>query len=109
MHGASLLTRGALEYIIAQRPSVTVLCMLYKIMSKLVLPLYGALSVPYVSVPVTRSILVAHWYTYEPPCCKTSQYHMTFIPLAVSLWKGHGGHVFDGVGLAGFKSRAEAF
>ena len=33
----------------------------------------------------------------------------TFIPLSVSLWNDLGNPVFDGVGLAGFKSRANAF
>ena len=34
---------------------------------------------------------------------------VTFIPLSVSLWNDLGEPVFDGVGLAGFKSRANAF
>ena len=33
----------------------------------------------------------------------------TFIPLSVSLWNDLGYPVFDGVGLAGFKSYANAF
>ena len=33
----------------------------------------------------------------------------TFIPVSVSLWNDVGDPVFDGVGLAGFKSRANAF
>ena len=37
------------------------------------------------------------------PCRKT------FIPLSVSLWNDVADPVFDGVGLAGFKSRANAF
>ena len=32
-----------------------------------------------------------------------------FVPLSVSLWNGLSDSVFDGVGLAGFKSRANAF
>ena len=31
------------------------------------------------------------------------------MPLSVSLWYDLSGRVFDGVGLAGFKSRANAF
>ena len=52
----------------------------------------------YVLVRVTR-------YTR----CRTSQYHKTFIPLSVSLWNDLANPVFHGVGLAGFKSRANAF
>ena len=34
---------------------------------------------------LTHGALVAHWYTYAPPGCRTSQYRMTFIHLSVSL------------------------
>ena len=54
--------------------------------------------------PVTRGGLIAHRYTYAPPRCRTSQYLRTFIPLSVSLWNDLVDPVFDGVGLAGFKS-----
>ena len=72
-------------------------------------PLNGALPGPYMSVRVTRGALVAHRYTYEPPRCRTSQYSSTFIPQSVSLWNDLANPVFDSVGLAGFKSRANAF
>ena len=36
------------------------------------------------------------------------QYSRTFIPFSVSLWDDLANPVFDGVGLAGFKSRASA-
>ena len=72
-------------------------------------PLCGALPVPYVSVRVTRGTLIAHRYTYAPPRYRTSQYRRTFIPLSVSLWNDLVGPVFDSVGLAGFKSRSNAF
>ena len=72
-------------------------------------PLYGAIPVPYVLVRVTRGAVIAHRYTYAPPCCRTSQYRRTFILLAVSLWNDLSDPMFDGVGLAGFKSRANAF
>ena len=72
-------------------------------------PLYGALPVPYVPVLVTRGSLIAHRFTYAPPCCSTSQYRGTFITLSVSLWNDLSDPVFDGVGLVGFKSRANAF
>ena len=71
--------------------------------------LYGALPVLYVPVQVTRGALVAHRYIYAPPRCRTSQYRRTFIPLSVSLWNDLSDPVCDGVGLAGFKCRANAF
>ena len=72
-------------------------------------PLCGALPVPYVPVLVTRDAVIAHRFTYAPSRCRTSQYRRTFIPLTVSLWNNLSDSVFDGVGLAGFKSRANAF
>ena len=72
-------------------------------------PLYGALTVPYVPVRVARGAVITHRFTYVTPRCRTSQYSRTFIPLSVSLWDDLGDPVFDGVGLAGFKSRVNAF
>ena len=44
------------------------------------------------------------------PRCRTSQYRLTFILVpSVSLWNDLADPVFAGVGLAGFKSRANAF
>ena len=94
---------------LAHRRSVAVLSMLYKIRCYQLHPLYGTLPVPYVPVRVTRGALVAHRYTYAPPRCRTSQYCRTFVPLSVSLWNDLDDPVFDGVGLAGFKSSANAF
>ena len=71
--------------------------------------LCGALPVPYVPVRVTRCAVIAHRFTYAPPRCRTSQYRQTFNPLSVSLWNDLSDPVFYGVGLAGFKSRANAF
>ena len=59
-------------------------------------PFNGALPGPYVSVWVTRGALVAH----------RLQYRRTFISRSVSLWNDLVDPVFDGVGLAGFKSKA---
>ena len=70
-------------------------------------PLYGA--VPYVPVRVIRGALVAHRFTYLTPCRRTSQYRRTFIPVSVSLWNDVADPVCDGVGLAGFKSKADDF
>ena len=72
-------------------------------------PLNGALPGPYVPVRVTRGAVVAHRYTYEPPRCKTSQYRRTFVPHSMSLRNDLADPVFDGVGLAVFNSRANAF
>ena len=71
-------------------------------------PLNGALPGPYVPGRVTRGALVAHWHTYAPPRCRTLQYSRTCIPFSVSLWNDLANPVSDGVGLAGFKSRANA-
>ena len=83
--GAQFLTGGVFECDIAHRWSVAVLVMLYKIRYRLMHLLNDALSGPYVPVWVTCSGLVAHQYTYSPPCCRTSQYRRTFVPLCVSL------------------------
>ena len=48
-------------------------------------------------------------YTFAPPRFRTSQDPRTLIPLSVSLWNDLVDPVFDGVGLAGFKSRSNAF
>ena len=60
-------------------------------------------------VCVTRGAMIAHQYTYVSPGCRTSQFCRTFILPSVSLRKDLGDPVFDGVGLAGFKSTASAF
>ena len=73
-------------------------------------PHYGALPVPYVPVRDTYGALVARRYTYEPPRCRISQCSRTFITMSVSLWNDIAADpVFDGMGMAGFKSRAIAF
>ena len=72
-------------------------------------PIYGALPVPYVPVRVTLGAVIAHRYSYAPPRCRTSQYRRTFVPLSVSLSNHLSDPVFDGVGPAGFKNRANAF
>ena len=101
--GAWFLTGGVFECDTVHHRSVAVLCMLYKIRCNPVHPLNGARPGPYVPVRVT------HRYTYASPRCRTSQYRRTFIRLSVSLWNDLANSVFDGVGLACFKSRANAF
>ena len=104
--GARFLTGGVFECDIAHRRSVAVLCMLYKIICNPMHHLYRALPGPYVPVRVTPGGLVAQRYTYAPPSCRTSQCSSSFIHLSVFLWNYLANPVFDGVGLAGFKSRA---
>ena len=38
---------------------------------------------------------IAHRYTYAPPRCRTLQYHITFIPLSVSLWNDLGDPMYS--------------
>ena len=106
--GARFLTIGVFECDISHRRSVAVLCMLYKIRCNPLHPLNITLPGPYVPARVTRGALVAHRYTYAPPRCRTLQYNRAFIPFSVSLWNYLANPVFDGVGLADFKSRANA-
>ena len=107
--GARFLTGGVFECDIAHRRSVAVLCMLYKVRCNQVHPLNDAQPAPYVLVRVTRGALVAYRYTYAPPRCRTSQYRMTFVPHSVSLRNNLADPVFDCVGQAGLKSRANVF
>ena len=107
--GACFLAGGLLECDLAHRRSVAVLCMLYKIRCNPMHPLSGALPGPYVPVRITRGALVAHRVSYAPPRRTTSQCRRTFVTFSVSLWNDLGDPVFDCVGLAGFKSRANSF
>ena len=93
----------------AHRRSVAELCMLFTIKSNPMHPLSGALPWPFVPARVTRGALVAHRHSFAPPRCRTSQYRRSPVPLSVSLWNDLSDPVFDSVGLAGFKSRANAF
>ena len=107
--GACFLAGSVLNCDLPHCRSVAVLCMLCKIRCNTKHSLCGALPVPYVPVRVTRGALITHWYTFAPLGCRTSQYRRIFIPLSVSLWNDLVDPVFDGVGLAGFKSRSNAF
>ena len=93
---------------LAHRRSVAEFCMLFKIKSNPMLPLSGALPLPYVLVRVSRGALVAHRHSFAPLRCRTSQHRRSFVSVLVSRWNGLSDPVFD-VGLAGFKSRANAF
>ena len=107
--GACFIAAIVLNFNLSHRRSLAVLCLLYKIRCNSKHPLCGALPVPYVPVRVTRGTLIAHRYTYALLRCRTSQFRRTFISISVSLWNDLVDPVFDGVGLAGFKSRSNAF
>ena len=109
VRSAGFLAGDVLECNLAHRRSVAQLCMLFKIKSNPMHPLSGALPLPYVPAPVTLGALVVHRQSFAPPRFRTSQYHRTFVPLSVSLLNDLSDPVFDRVGLAGFKSRANAF
>ena len=68
--------------------------------------LSGALPVPYVPVRVTRGALLAHLYIYALPRSSLPQNFCSLlsVPLERSCWPP-----FDGVGLEGYKGRANAF
>ena len=109
VRSAGFLAGGVLECNLAHLRSVAELYMLFKIKSNPMHPLSGALPSPYVPARVTNGALVAHRKLFTPPRCRTSQYCRSFVPLSVSLWNNLSDPVFDGVGLVGFKSRANAF
>ena len=109
IRSAGFLAGGVLECNLAHRRSVAKLCMLFKIKSNQMHPLSGALPLAYVLSRFTRGALVAHRHSFAPPRCRISQSRRSFVPLCVSLWNDLSDPVFDGVGLAGFKSRASAF
>ena len=109
VRSAGFLAGGVLDCNLAHHRSVAELCIIFKIKSNPMHHLSGALPLPYVPARVTRCALVAHRHSFAPPRCRTSQYRRTFVPLSVSLWNDLSDNVFDVVGLAGFKSRANAF
>ena len=78
-----------LEFNLAHRHFVTVLCMLFKIKTNPMHPLSGALPFPYVPVRVTRGAFIAYRHSFAPHCCRTSQYRRTMVFLSVSLWNDH--------------------
>ena len=70
--------------------------------------LSGALPLPFVPARVTRGALVADRHSFAPPGCRTSQYRRTFVTFSVSFSNDLSDLVSDGVGLVGFKIRADA-
>ena len=103
---AGFLVGGVVPCNLMHRRSVAALCMLYKIRNNPLHPLNLQLPQHYVPGRLTRGELAAHQYAYVVPRCRTSQYGRSFVPWSVSLWNSLGHSVFDGVGLSGFKSRA---
>ena len=106
----SLLTGGVFECDLAHRRSVALLYMLYMIICHQMHSLYGVLPCRMCRCG-SHALLWSHIATlsYASHCCRTSQYRRTFIPLPISLWIDLGDLVFDGVRLAGIKSRNNAF
>ena len=84
------------------------LYMLFKIKNNLIHLPSGALPLPYVPAPVARGALVAHMHSFQHPRCRISAVTHTFLPLSVYLLNDLNDPVFDGVGLSGFKKRANA-
>ena len=109
INSAVFLAGGDLECNLAHRRSVAVLCMLFMIKSNPLHPFICAFRLSYVPARVTGGALVAHGHLFALRRCKTSLYRRTSVPRSVSLWNDLSDSVFDGVGLAGFKSRANAF
>ena len=102
-------TRPVFECDIAHRRSVAILCMLYKIRCDQVHPLNGVLPGPYVPVRL-HAVLWSHIDSFmRLLAAEPRSTAGPFFPLSVSLWNDLASPVFDGVGLAGFESMANAF
>ena len=69
-------------------------------------PLHDALPAPYVPVLVTQGSVIAHRYAHE---LLAAESHSTAILLLLCQYLSGTIFVFDGVGLAGFMIRANAF
>ena len=98
---SSFLTGSVFECDIAHRWPVAVFCMLYKFRCY---PMHRMCQCGLHAVILSHIGTLMRLLAAEP----RRQYHRTFIRLSVSLWNDLGDPVFDGVGLARFKSRANA-
>ena len=111
--GACFFADGVLECYLSHCRSVAVLCRLYKMRSNPIHPLYGGWIHPLLcqcGLRVRgRGAFVDHRYSYAPRRCGSSNHRKTFINHLVSLWNYLVDSLFDGVGLAGFKSRQNAY
>ena len=78
---------------------------------KVLLPLSLQLQIiQYLTVCASASYiraLVAHRYTYAPPCCRNSQYRRTFVPLSVSLWNDLADPHIRRCGTGGFQEQGQ--
>ena len=83
--------------------------MLYKIGCNLLHPLYGALPVPYVLVRVHVALRLQIGTLMCLLTAEPLSIAGLLFPFSVSLWNDLSDPIFDGVGLTGFKSRANAF
>ena len=95
-------------------------CVMYCMMSCCIVMLYNALwwnatlSLDRMCQHRLHAVLWLHIGTLmhslaaEPCSTAKKKYSRTFIPFSVSLWNDLASSVFDGVGLVGFKSRANA-
>ena len=101
--GARFLTEGVFECDIAHRRSVSVLYMMYKIRCNPMHPLNNALPGPYVQCGLHA---VPRSHIGVLMCRLAAEPAKPFFSLSVHLWNDLADPVFDGVGLAGFKSRA---
>ena len=82
---------------------------IYMILCNPMHPLYCALPRQYAPLFTTRGALVAHRYTYAPPIPAEPRPvpQDFYYPVTISV-NDLGDLVIDGVGLAGFNSRANA-
>ena len=95
--------------VVMKNTSYSIIMYLYKFRCHPMHPLNGALPEPCVSVRVSLGAVMTHRNTYARPRRRTYEYRRAFITLSASLWSDLGDPIFDGVELAGFKSRANAF
>ena len=106
--GVRFLTGGVFECDIAHRRSVAVLCMLYKNRCNPIDPPNDGMWTVCTSAGCTPCPGSTSVYL-----CTTSLQNLavpqTFVLLSVSLWNDLADPVFDGVGLAGLKSKANDF
>ena len=73
-------------------------------------PLCGALPVPYVPVLVMRcAVIVTSVHLYASSLQNLAVSPDFYSLVCISVERSYSDPVFDGVGLAGFKSRANAF
>ena len=104
LSGMLVFSWRVLECYLVHLRSVAVLCMLFQIKSIPMHLLSGALPFKYVG-----GAFIANNHSFALPSFRTSQHSRTFVPISVSLRNDLGCPVYEGVGLAGFKSKANAF